>query len=202
MASIPSIIESTLIIVSKYGLFVIETKNMKGWIFGNPNEKTWTQKIYKKTNKFMNPVHQNYKHVKTIESLLGLDESKIHSIVVFIGASVFKTPMPDNVTQALQYIRHIKSKNRVVFSDAEVADILKKIESGRLAPTLKTHIDHIKHVKSIISEKQNDRACPKCGKPMVIRETKKGPDEGKPFWGCSGFPQCRGQRTILTSEAT
>ena len=35
------------ILVSKYGIFVIETKNMKGWIFGSPNQKQWTQKIFK-----------------------------------------------------------------------------------------------------------------------------------------------------------
>ena len=44
------------IIVSRYGVFVVETKNMKGWIFGNPNEKTWTQKIYKHSSKFQNPL--------------------------------------------------------------------------------------------------------------------------------------------------
>jgi hypothetical protein len=48
------------IIVSNYGIFVIETKNMKGWIFGDQNQKIWTQKIYRYTNKFQNPLHQNY----------------------------------------------------------------------------------------------------------------------------------------------
>lgn len=43
------------IIVSKYGIFVIETKNMKGWIFGGEKQRTWTQKIYKHTNKIQNP---------------------------------------------------------------------------------------------------------------------------------------------------
>ena len=43
---------------------------MKGWIFGLANQKTWTQKIYKHTNKFQNPLHQNYKHVKTLEAQL------------------------------------------------------------------------------------------------------------------------------------
>ena len=62
------------IIVSKYGVFVVETKNMKGWIFGSPNQKTWTQKIYKHSSKFQNPLHQNYKHIKTLESLLGLND--------------------------------------------------------------------------------------------------------------------------------
>ena len=34
------------IMVSVYGVFVVETKNLRGWIFGSPNQKTWTQKIY------------------------------------------------------------------------------------------------------------------------------------------------------------
>jgi len=60
------------IIISVYGVFVVETKNMKGWIFGSPNQPMWTQKIYKHSNKFQNPLHQNYKHVKALEQLLGL----------------------------------------------------------------------------------------------------------------------------------
>ncbi len=86
------------VIVSKYGVFVVETKNMKGWIFGSPNQKTWTQKIYKHSSKFQNPLHQNYKHVKTLESLLNLEEEQIFSVVVFVGDSTFKTDMPENVT--------------------------------------------------------------------------------------------------------
>ena len=53
------------IIVSKFGIFVVETKNMKGWIFGNATQKQWTQKIYKFSTKFQNPIHQNYKHLKS-----------------------------------------------------------------------------------------------------------------------------------------
>jgi len=48
------------IIVSVYGVFVVETKNMKGWIFGNPNQPYWTQKIYKNTTKFQNLSNVNY----------------------------------------------------------------------------------------------------------------------------------------------
>nr|WP_305906732.1 nuclease-related domain-containing protein [Methylomarinum sp. Ch1-1]MDP4519435.1 nuclease-related domain-containing protein [Methylomarinum sp. Ch1-1] len=43
------------IIVSRYGVFVIETKNIRGWIFGGQNQKTWTQKIYRHTQKFQTP---------------------------------------------------------------------------------------------------------------------------------------------------
>lgn len=54
------------IIVSVYGVFVVETKNMKGWIFGGEHQSSWTQSIYKHKMKFQNPLHQNYKHTKTI----------------------------------------------------------------------------------------------------------------------------------------
>ena len=73
------------VIVSRYGVFVIETKNMKGWIFGSPQQKTWTQKIYRHTTKFQNPLHQNYKHTQTLQTALELDPDKMFSVVVFIG---------------------------------------------------------------------------------------------------------------------
>ena len=180
------------IIVSKYGLFVIETKNMKGWIFGNPNQPTWTQKIYKHTSKFQNPLHQNYKHTKTLESSLGINCNQIHSVIVFVGDCTFKTDMPDNVTYAGGFIRFVKSKRDIVFSPIEVKQIIASIETNRLSPSLKTHFNHVKHVKSIVQDKQTQKSCPLCGKPMILRESKKANNLGQKFWGCSKYPQCRG----------
>jgi len=34
--------------------------------------------------------------------------------------------------------------------------------------------------------------CPKCGKLMVLRTAQKGKNAGKQFWGCSGYPDCKG----------
>lgn len=185
------------IIVSKYGVFVVETKNMKGWIFGNAHQKTWTQKIYRHSSKFQNPLHQNYKHVKTLESLLELNDEQIHSVVVFIGESEFKTEMPENVTYGRGYIRFIQSKTQRVISDVQVKEIVKKITAGRLIPSFKTNREHVKHVKNIVTEKETKveitdaKICPACQSPMVLRETKKGENIGKKFWGCSTFPKCR-----------
>jgi predicted RNA-binding Zn-ribbon protein involved in translation (DUF1610 family) len=166
---------------------------MKGWIFGEPNQKIWTQKIYKHTYKFQNPLHQNYKHIKTLESLLDLNDQQIHSVIVFIGDSTFKTDMPENVTHGSGYLRFIKSKTQPVLSESEVIEITNKIESGRLTPSFKTNREHVAHVKNIVAEKENNNVnvCPKCGSSMVVREAKKGQNIGKKFWGCSGFPKCR-----------
>jgi len=186
------------VIVSIYGVFVVETKNMKGWIFGNSKQRMWTQKIYKHSSKFQNPLHQNYKHVKALESLLDLNEQQIHSVVVFVGDSIFKTEMPENVTYGGGYIRFIKSKIEPVITEADVNEITNKIQLGRLTPSFKTNRKHIKHVKDIVAKKENttSKSCPKCGNQMVLREIKKGVNAGKKFFGCSKFPQCRGMVNI------
>jgi hypothetical protein len=149
------------IIVSRYGVFVVETKNMKGWIFGNPDQKTWTQKIYKHSTKFQNPLHQNYKHVKSLETLLGLNDQQVHSLVVFVGDSTFKTEMPENVTYGCGYVRYIKAKRHPVLSEAKVDAILNKIHTGMLTPSFKTNREHVKHVKHIVSEKKKENKYPK-----------------------------------------
>jgi len=180
------------IIVSKFGVFVVETKNMKGWVFGSLNQKTWTQKIYKHSSKFQNPLHQNYKHTKTLRSLLGLNEAQLFSVIVFVGDSTFKTDMPENVTYGKGYIHFIKSKTALLLTDSQVKEVTERIQVGRLRPSLKTNREHVKHVQSIIVEKDNIKSCPKCSSGMVLREMKKGPKTGNTFWGCSRFPKCRG----------
>lgn len=179
------------IIVSRYGIFVIETKNMKGWIFGNPSQKTWTQKIYRHTNKFQNPLHQNYKHTKTLESCLGLSEAVFFSLIVFVGDSTFKTQMPENVTYAGGYVRFIKSRRNVLLTNDEVSRIVRLIEGGRLTPSLETHRQHVKNVKSNLESKRSSNLCPKCGSMLVLRVAKKGTNKGNEFMACSGFPKCR-----------
>ena len=38
--------------------------------------------------------------------------------------------------------------------------------------------------------------CPKCGKTMVLRTAKSGKSAGKQFWGCSGYPDCKGVMNV------
>ena len=82
---------------------------------GSANQKSWTQKIYKHTNKFQNPMHQNYKLVKAIEILVDIPASAIHSLVVFFGDSTFNTAMTEYVPYASGYIRYIKSEREREF---------------------------------------------------------------------------------------
>ena len=137
------------VIISVYGVFVIETKNMTGWIFGDARQKYWTQTIYKHKSKFQNPLHQNFKHVRVLQDLLGLNQYQIHSVVVFIGDSTLKTEMPENVVQGQECVWFIKSKNRLVLSESDVEEIEQKILLHSLPPSRKTQRDHTRHVKQM-----------------------------------------------------
>lgn len=197
------------LIVSRYGVFVIETKNMKGWIFGSANQKTWTQKIYKHTNKFQNPLHQNYKHIKTLEALLDIPASAMFSLVVFVGDSTFKTEMPANVVYAGGYIRYIKARREVILSQADVETVTAHIEQLRLQRGFTTNRQHVNHLRQRTATStpvppatvptaqtsttpQSPIQCPKCGSDMVLRTARKGQNAGNQFWGCASYPVCRG----------
>ena len=193
------------IILSEYGIFVVETKNMKGWIFGSEHQKQWTQKIFKHTSKFQNPLHQNYKHTKVLAACLGIDESKLFSVIVFVGDSEFKTEMPSNVTYAGGFIRFIKSKSTPILSASEIIEAESKISTGRFEPTFKNHRAHVNHVQessAIKNRKQNAKTCHKCGNAMVLRTAKKGQHAGTKFWGCSQFPKCKAASRHITNQSS
>lgn len=206
------------IIVSRFGVFVIETKNMKGWIFGNPQHKRWTQQLYRRKHGFQNPLHQNYRHVMTLKSLLGLADHQLHSVVYFIGDCTFKTPLPDNVMNR-GLIRHIKGKTTQVLTPAEVTRVVETIRQGRLTANWQTHRQHVAQLKArhsasprkplsattmpdyrgttpspVITRPPTVQTpiCPRCGDAMVLRTAGKGDNKGNRFWGCSRFPKCRG----------
>ena len=58
------------IVVSVYGIFVIETKTYQGWIYGGENSDYWTQNIYGNKYQLRNPIHQNYGHIKAVKNIL------------------------------------------------------------------------------------------------------------------------------------
>ncbi len=120
------------VIISKFGIFVLETRNVKGLIFGSECERTWSQEFFESTTQFYNPLHESYKKSKVLQQLLGLKSEQIHSLVVFVGDCTFKSTMPENVTKGKNYLKFIQSKTDVVLSEQEVVDIIYKIESGRL----------------------------------------------------------------------
>lgn len=80
------------------GIWVVETKNYQGRIFGQARQKTWTQKLGRHKNPFQNPLHQNYGHLKALET--SLPDTPIHGLVVFSNQARFPKGRPEGVVQA------------------------------------------------------------------------------------------------------
>ncbi len=135
------------VFLSPYGIFVLETKNMTGWIFGSEKQAQWTQKLYKRTFKFQNPLRQNYKYLKALEATLGVSAEHLHLVITFVGGGTFKAEVTANVTQGICFIRYIQSFRQPVFSEAEVNGMLHALQASRCAPTLATHREHVQNLK-------------------------------------------------------
>lgn len=114
------------VVVSLNGIFVIETKNYSGWIFGTKTQKDWTQQIYKKKTPFKNPLHQNDLHLSALAAYLELPKDRFHSLVYFIGSTSFRTPMPDNV-RASGLTRWIQSHQSPLLTHLEINRVVQTL---------------------------------------------------------------------------
>lgn len=136
------------ILVSRFGVFVIETKDYKGWIFANVKQGTWTQVLFKCKFKFQNPIFQNFRHMQAVQNLLEfLPPGSIHSVVVFTGQAKFKTEKPPEVFTVSQLMQHLRSYNEEVMSFNRMQFCVGRLETARLAITGKTDLDHLKSLE-------------------------------------------------------
>lgn len=184
------------VFVSEYGIFVVETKNMKGWIFGGENQSEWTQTVFRKSSKFQNPLRQNYKHLKAIQALLGVPSTAIHSVVVFVGDSEFKTPMPSNVTHLGGLVTYIRSFTSPVLTKEQVDGVVEKLAQARLPATRDTARKHVQNLKARSGKMDSSTACPRCRASLVLRTSKNAAQSGNQFLGCAAFPKCRYTRSF------
>ncbi len=196
------------VIVSRHGIFVVETKNMGGAIYGGEGQRQWTQAFGPNKYRFQNPLHQNYKHTRTLAEILGVPHETIKSVIVFVGNAKLKTKdkLPPNVMDR-GLVVYIKSHQEEVLAEEQVQQVLAMIEDNRLARGLRTDREHVNHVRDIKAKKQVARIssertetpslagapppCAKCGETMVLRTAKRGPNAGSRFWGCPRYPKCR-----------
>lgn len=177
------------IVVSLYGIFVIETKNYKGWITGSSYAEQWTKNMYGKKYKFYNPIRQNYGHIKNLSTILGLSEEKFISIVAFSANSTIKVKSRDYVVHILQVKKVIKSYKEPVFTQDEIKQLADRIKTINEASS-DLRVGHVKRIKEAQNIRKNNkevqRICPKCGGKIVYKRGKYGK-----FLGCANYPNCR-----------
>ena len=179
------------LVLSEYGLFVIETKNYKGWIFGNEKAENWTQVIYKEKHTFRNPIKQNWSHIYALKSLLSdYPNIKYHPIVVFSGNATLKSI--ESSVPVIYSNRLNSTIRRLSFEKCLSIDEVNKIQTILESSELKernARKEHIKNIKQNVREKKIKMAnliCPRCNGELKLRNGRNGK-----FYGCSNYPRCK-----------
>ena len=111
------------ILIRKNGIFVIETKNYSGWIFGSEEQKQWTQTLaYGKSKKrFYSPILQNQTHINALKEVLNL-QSGFFSIIVFTNGKLKGIDL--DYVGSLRVIDRIVEMHRTkVFTERQIENI-------------------------------------------------------------------------------
>jgi hypothetical protein len=121
--------EIDLVYITHSGVYVIESKNYSGWIYGAYKTKYWTQNIYGRKYKFLNPVWQNKKHVEYLSQ--ALPNVKVTSLIVFSERSTLKKI---DVYGGLIIKRNdlqerlLKEKSNIILTEEEINGIYDKLK--------------------------------------------------------------------------
>lgn len=168
------------IVINPRGVFVIETKNYSGEIYGSENQREWTQVLAygNVKNKLYNPLKQNATHVYNVKRIVG--NLPIHSLVVFVQNNTYHIDA-NNVIP-------LSELKRTLSSGGSVLTVRQMETAYSLLLASKTEISTKEHVENIKEQQWNVEhgICPRCGGKLVLRKGKYGE-----FWGCSNYPKCR-----------
>ena len=191
------------VVVSRYGLFAIETKNYRGDIYGDDCHKEWTQIIVTKVkfskkgktytyvtkNKLYNPVKQAQGHAYRIrQSLAEWKSLKIVPIVVFTNkANLANVSSTHLVVRDSSLLRIIKSHQTALLTDADVGKIFAQLSlmNVRKSVSNRAHVRNLKKYRKEAQRKISRGICPRCGGTLVKRKGRYGN-----FYGCSNYPTC------------
>lgn len=186
------------IVFSKYGIFVIETKQRNTYITGNEHDKYWIVKAGRKKHYMYNPIHQNYGHKKAIEKILGLDDNQVIDIVCVSGQANLRI-------KSNKVVRVERLVDRILFEKEEKIEdyvsMAHRINAMNIVDKnyRKQHIEDIKENINNNNEELRKEVvmnrCPRCGNELVIRKGKTGE-----FIGCLSFPKCRYTKEIKKSN--
>ncbi|MBR2547069.1 MAG: NERD domain-containing protein [Eubacterium sp.] len=209
--------EIDVVYITQKGIFVFESKNYSGWIFGDEKGTYWTVMLpNREKNRFYNPIKQNRTHIKWLSNYIG-SEIPLFSIIVFSERCELKKVTVENddikvIQRDRTYatVRDIWESVPDVLTEEEVSNLYDKLKklTDVDAAVKEAHVASIKErytpsskpdsPKPVIDsvpadneQKSDVKICPRCGRELVLRTTKKGPNAGQQFYGCSGFPKCR-----------
>jgi hypothetical protein len=136
------------VLVSRFGVFVIETKDHGGWIFGSADDRYWTKVFFGNRYRFQNPLRQNLGHLHAVQRVLDfLPADAIRSAVVFTGNAKFKTSVPVGVFTLQELVAFVERRTVEVMSINRVQFCVGRLETARLSMSKETDVAHVQRLR-------------------------------------------------------
>lgn len=194
--------EIDALMLHRSGIYVIESKNYSGWIFGNEQDENWTQSLLGRDyeahkKRFFNPVLQNKLHIKHLRQYLRAYKMKIYSIIVFSDRCELKSITINSSDIKVVHRQELQESisaymTQNILPEAEIT----KMYYWLLPCTQLSEEEKQKHCQDVERtierrELQRGKICPICGSTLVVRTVKKGAHAGRRFYGCAAYPRCR-----------
>lgn len=152
------------LVISIYGIFVIETKNYKGWITGSDNSEYWTKNMFGNKYKFYNPLKQNKAHILALNKQLGIRLNNFIPIIAFSNGADLRVNTAYNVIYTTQINRLIKEYTDVKFQKNDIQKLYEKISQLNIVSS-EARKQHISEVRNVIATKEQmiqQGICPRC----------------------------------------
>ena len=168
------------IVINGRGIFVIETKNYSGKIYGNHSSHEWTQVLAygRRKYKLYNPLKQNATHVYNVKKIVG--NLPVFSLIVFTQNNT-KHIKASNVIPLSELKRTLK-KGPNIITKQQMESAYKTLLSNNKNISTKEHVNNIQERQYNV----NHGICPNCKGKLVLRNGIYGE-----FWGCSNYPNCK-----------
>lgn len=122
------------LVVSRFGVFVIESQYAGGWVAGTAVQDRWKQTFLGRTIRFDNPVGINRRQQDAVRSLLELPSRLVHGLVVMVGPRGYKTEMPANVVQPEKLIALMRKRGQLLLEPEQAAKITATLNAARIHP--------------------------------------------------------------------
>lgn len=145
--------EIDLIMIHEKGIYVFESKNYSGWIFGKNNQTYWTQcLINKEKKKIYNPIYQNRTHINALVNYTKLNPNKFKSYIVFSKRCELKN-IPNNTEEyTITKRNNLLDSLRSELSDKTISftkEAVDKIYTFLFPLTQVTEEQKLRHIKEI-----------------------------------------------------
>lgn len=205
--------EIDVLLIHETGLYVFESKNYSGWIFGSEKNKNWTQclKGGRTSNKiqFYNPIKQNERHIKRLKELLsGKFTCPIYSFIVFSErCELKKIELSSDLHKVIKRneLRHYVPVNspETSLSSDEINGIFELLYpySQASEEVKKQHIADVNLISNKMAKcEERKNYCPKCGSEMSLLSEENKNGILKQHWKCLNFKEC-GHCMYVTKNA-